>query len=186
MIKDTHEPIVSKELFNRVQDLIKERQPKETPARVTASTYLLSGLLRCGKCGSAYGVTGYGRNRKYTYYNRLCYSKKGKSVCPGKRLREDKLDADIISRVKELIFSDSNLKKLVDDINKVSKSLRNDYSRKITELKKKASDLQVRSRRQYEAIESGQIDLSLIAQSVLRNLNHKGKVFRMRSPIMRK
>jgi site-specific DNA recombinase len=164
IIKDTHEPIISEKLFNQVQDLIKKRQPKNTPARVTASTYLLSGLLRCGKCGNAYGVTGYGRNRKYAYYNCLCYSRKGKSVCPGKRLRADELDADIISKVKELVFSDSNMKKLVDDINKATKSLRTDHSRKITELKKKASDLQIRSRRQYEAIESGQIDLSLIAE----------------------
>jgi len=94
----------------------------------------------------------------------MCYSRKGKSVCPGRRLRADELDKDIISRVKELIFSDSNMKKLVDDINSATKSLRTDYSRKITELKKKASDLQIRSRRQYEVIESGQIDLSLIAE----------------------
>jgi len=120
--------------------------------------------LRCAKCGSAYGVTGYGRNRNYAYYNCMCYSRKGKSVCPGRRLRADELDKDIISRVKELIFSDSNMKKLVDDINSATKSLRTDYSRKITELKKKASDLQIRSRRQYEVIESGQIDLSLIAE----------------------
>jgi len=65
IIKNTHEPIITEELFNRVQSLIKERQPKNTPARVTASKYLLSGLLRCGKCDSAYGVIGYGRNRKY-------------------------------------------------------------------------------------------------------------------------
>jgi len=56
------------------------------------------------------------------------------------------------------------MKKLVDDINSATKSLRTDHSRKITELKNKAADLQLRSRRQYEAIESGVIDLSLIAE----------------------
>jgi hypothetical protein len=39
-----------------------------------------------------------------------------------------------------------------------------DYGRKITELKKKATDLQLRVGRQYEAIESGKIDLSLVAE----------------------
>lgn len=39
-----------------------------------------------------------------------------------------------------------------------------DYGRKITEPKKKAADLQLRVRRQYEAIESGKIDLSLVAE----------------------
>ena len=50
------------------------------------------------------------------------------------------------------------------DINAATKSLRMDYTRKITELKKKAADLQLRVGRQYEAIESGKIDLSLVAE----------------------
>jgi len=164
VIKNTHEPITSEELFDRVQKLIEERQPKNTPARVTASQYLLSGLMRCGRCNGAYGVTGYGRKRKYAYYNCISYSKKGKKVCPGRRLRADELDQEIIERVRKLVFSDENMRKLLDDINAATKSLRVDYSRKITDLKKKAADLQLRAARQYEAIESGRIDLSLVAE----------------------
>ena len=41
------------------------------------------------------------------------------------------------------------MKKLVDDINATTKSLRTDHSRKITELKNKTADLQLSSRRQY-------------------------------------
>ena len=164
IIKNTHEPIISEKLFDRIQKLIEERQPKNTPAQVTASQYLLSGLIRCGKCSGAYGVTGYGRKRKYAYYNCINYSKKGKKVCPGRRLRADELDREVINRVRKLVFSDENMRKLVDDINAATKSLRIDYTRKITELKKKAADLQLRTRRQYEAIENGKIDLSLVAE----------------------
>jgi len=164
IIKNTHEPIISEELFNRVQKLIEERQPKNTPAQVTASQYLLSGLMRCGKCNGACGVTGYGRQRKYAYYNCINYSKKGKKVCPGRRLRADELDREVIERVRRLVFSDENMRKLMDDINAATKSLRVDYGRKTTELKKKAANLQLRTRRQYEAIESGKIDLSLVAE----------------------
>lgn len=92
------------------------------------------------------------------------YSKKGKKVCPGRRLRADKLDQDVIDRVRKLVFSGENMRKLVDDINAATKSLRIDYARKITELKKKAADLELRIRRQYEAIEDGKIDLSLVAE----------------------
>ncbi|MBA7673110.1 hypothetical protein ES703_81298 [subsurface metagenome] len=176
IIKNTHEPIIGEDLFNKVQNLIKERQPKNTPAQVTASKYLLSGLMQCGKCDGSFGVTGYGRNKKYAYYNCINYAKKGKAVCSGRRIRADKLDKDIINRVKELIFSDSNMKKLVNDINAATKSLRTDHSRKITELKKKAADLQLRSRRQYEAIESGIIDLSLIAERLRELKNQRNSI----------
>jgi len=164
IIKNTHEPIIRKELFDKARRLIEERQPKNTPAQVTASQYLLSGLMRCGKCDGVYGVTGYGRKRKYAYYNCINYSKKGKKVCPGRRLRADELDREVINRVRKLVFSEENMRKLVDNINATTKSLRIDYGRKITELKRKATDLQLRARRQYEAIESGKIDLSLIAE----------------------
>ncbi len=74
------------------------------------------------------------------------------------------MDQEIIERVRKLVFSDENMRKLVDDINAATKSLRIDYGRKITDLKKKAADLQLRAARQYEAIESGKIDLSLVAE----------------------
>ena len=64
----------------------------------------------------------------------------------------------------KLVFSDENMCRLVDDINAATKSLRVDYGRKITELKKKSADLQLRARRHYEAIESGKVDLSLVAE----------------------
>ena len=163
VIKNTHEPIISEDLFNKVQKLIEQRQPKNQPAQVTASRYLLSGLIRCGKCKSAYGVTGYGRNKKYAYYNCLTYSKKGKDICGGRRVRADELDEEVTERVKKLIFSEENMKKLINDINAATKSLRIDYGKKIIELKRKASDLQLRLMRQYEVIESGIIDLSLVA-----------------------
>ncbi len=163
IIKNTHEAIISEDLFNKVQRLIEKRQPKNQPARVTSSSYLLSGLMRCGKCNATYGVTGYGRDKKYAYYNCITYSKKGKDVCSGYRVRADELDNEIIERVKDLLFSDENMKNLVDDINQAAKSLRTDYWMKITDLKKKASDLHNRVMRQYEAIESGIIDVALVA-----------------------
>jgi len=163
VIKNTHESIVENDVFDKAQRLIEQKRPTNQPARVTASTYLLSGLIRCGKCKGAYGVTGYGRDRKYAYYNCITYSKQGKDVCSGHRIRADELDAEVIKRVKELLFSDKNMKKLADDINQAAKSMRTDYWKKIMDLKKKSADLQTRTMRQYTAIESGVIDLSLVA-----------------------
>jgi len=173
VVKNTHAPIVEKEIFDKAQKLIEKRRPVNQPARVTSSSYLLSGLMRCSRCGHTYGVTGYGRGKKYAYYNCITYSKQGKGVCPGHRVRADELDAEVIRRVKELLFSDSNMKKLADDINRAAKSLKTDYWSKITELKKKASDIQTRIMRQYAAIESGVIDLSLVAPRLRELKNQK-------------
>lgn len=84
-----------------VQKQIEERMPKNTPGQATASRYILSGLMKCGNCGAPYGVYGYGRYKRYTYYNCLSYSKKGKKVCEGRRLRSDKMEKEINNRKSE-------------------------------------------------------------------------------------
>ena len=80
-----------------------------------------------------------------------------------KKRGADELDKEITERVKSLVFSDTNMQKLVDDINAATKSLRIDHGKKITELKKKSNELQLRLAKQYEAIEGGVIDLNLVA-----------------------
>ena len=50
--------LVSRELFDDVQQAMSDRAPKvQRPARV-GSPYLLSGLLRCGVCGKPYSAQG--------------------------------------------------------------------------------------------------------------------------------
>ena len=50
--------LVSKELFDAVQEAMRERAPKvQRPARV-GSRFLLSGLLKCGVCGGPYRAQG--------------------------------------------------------------------------------------------------------------------------------
>ena len=111
--------------------------------------------------------------RKYAYYNCITYSKKGKDVCPDHRVRADEFDKEVIKRVKKLVFSEENMKKFVDDINAATKSLRMGYGKKISELKKRATDLQIRLMRQYEAIENGGIDFSLVAERLKELKNQK-------------
>jgi len=59
--------IVDKETFKQVQAALNSRAPKVTHPRVTTSHYLLSGLIRCHKCGAAY--IGYGaKSGRFHYY----------------------------------------------------------------------------------------------------------------------
>ena len=76
------------------------------------------------------------------------------------------------------------MQKLVDDINAATKSLRIDYGKKITELKKKANELQLRLAKQYEAIEGGVIDLNLVAPR-LKELKSQKTPYRKKFPTMK-
>ena len=79
-----HEAIVAAVLWDSVQKHLKgnclrgENSRAKTPA-------LLKGLIRCGHCGSAMGVT-YSRKgkRKYRYYLCVSAAKRGYDTCPVK------------------------------------------------------------------------------------------------------
>ena len=46
IVEDMHEPIISKEQFNEVQELMKKR----TSTRTRKHDHLLKGIIKCGKC----------------------------------------------------------------------------------------------------------------------------------------
>lgn len=50
IVEDMHEPIISKEQFQEVQDLMKKR----TSTRTRKHDHVLKGLLKCGECGRKY------------------------------------------------------------------------------------------------------------------------------------
>ncbi len=61
--------IIPLKLFNDVQDLLQENKKK---ARKYTHRFVLTGFIKCGKCGARLiGKSGTGRNGKYYYYGHL-------------------------------------------------------------------------------------------------------------------
>ncbi|HBE9285811.1 TPA: recombinase family protein [Clostridioides difficile] len=78
VVKNTHEPIISKEQFNLVNDTIESRKPN---TKVSRKTHLLSNLIYCETCGRAISL----RNNNYICSGRL---KHGKKVCCTKKINK--------------------------------------------------------------------------------------------------
>lgn len=81
MYRGTHEPIISKELYERVQNIMNEKGNRRT--RVQKYNWAFQGLLTCGQCGCA--LTAEIKKKRYVYYH--CTGNKGK--CPEKWVREE-------------------------------------------------------------------------------------------------
>ena len=101
MYDGKHTPIVSKELFDRVQKVLKERSNKNRPPENNPQAYC--GLISCSACGCSITaeekmkIQKNGNVHRYVYYH--CTKKRG--ACDGAFLREEKLDAelsDLLSR----------------------------------------------------------------------------------------
>ena len=119
VVPNTHEAIITKEMFDAVQLMLEKRHK----ARPAPQIRLFSNLLFCKDCGKAMH---YRANRS----GYICgtYSKKGKDYCTSHVIKESALSAAIIEDINCLLkhcninYSTSDLKKYIkNEVNSLTK-----------------------------------------------------------------
>lgn len=118
IVENTHEPIISKEDFYKVQEMLKKKS--YTPNEKNNERFLFSGMMYCGKCGHTLGVSVKNTKSKpslYTHCN--YYVRKGKqSECTPNRLNYYLLEKDLIKYLNEIgkeFIKHYDLRNLVED-----------------------------------------------------------------------
>ena len=120
IVEDTHEPIISREDFETVQELL-QRNTRKAPAQ--KEVYLFSGFVKCGDCGR-------GMSRKhhhhdygdYTYYVCTTHTKLDKTACSKHTTRADKLEAIVLASIQSQIALAVDMEKAISTINSSSKA----------------------------------------------------------------
>ncbi|WDL96367.1 recombinase family protein [Alicyclobacillus sp. ALC3] len=101
VVDGVHEGIVDRKTFERAQDIREGRA--RMPSRSGTGTYSLTGVLRCGLCGSAmHGVSHY-RTRKSdgkVYRQYMCVEKVHTKLCSMPRMMESRLEEAILSKLE--------------------------------------------------------------------------------------
>ncbi|MCL2838143.1 MAG: recombinase family protein [Oscillospiraceae bacterium] len=111
-IENAFEPIISQEIFDKVQDNM--RKNKKAPSRLKAldEQYLLTMKLFCGKCGAMMtGESGTGRNNIYRYYK--CYHAR-KRKCDKKTAKKAWIEDLVIFHVMEMLNDEPLINRIVD------------------------------------------------------------------------
>ena len=111
-VEGAWEALVSKALFDNVQQGLKKRAPKvQRPARV-GSKFLLSGLLRCGTCGKPYIGQG-AKSGQYGYYVCGTLHRQGAGTCQAGYLNAPKVEGFVIDKIRSNILTEGNIRNLV-------------------------------------------------------------------------
>ena len=97
----THEPLVSRELWDLVQQGLDGQHSK--PLRRAKRDFAFARLISCGHCGCA--VVGEVKKRRYVYYH--CTGYKGK--CPEPYVREEVLEQQFTALLDRLVFDEEVL-----------------------------------------------------------------------------
>ena len=91
----SHEPLVAKQVWERVQEILDGRHAKKH--RKVTHDFAFSGLIKCGHCGCS--MVGELKKGRYIYYH--CTGYRGRCIEP--YTREEVLKQQFASRLRELV-----------------------------------------------------------------------------------
>lgn len=161
--KNTHEPLISNELFETVQRRLETRH---RPIKRTNLLDLFSGLIFCGECGGKlYALHGSEECRKNAYSCGSYHNyKRGRqsSRCTAHYVRQDLLISIVLEDIKRvLLYVNGNEREF---ISAVSKNVKNDSEAaeaqrkcELAKAEERVSELNMLFRRSYEDNVKGKI-----------------------------
>jgi len=146
--------IVNETTFAQAQAILIARAPMVTHPREIDSPYLLSGIMRCGKCGAA--MVGHRGGYRYRYYMCGNARRKGREVCPSPILRKDEVEGFVIDRIKGYILTEENLEELVKLTNEELAQTCAEEREKLEVIESQIADIDSRLGKLYDALETGE------------------------------
>ena len=111
IVPDTHEAIIDKESFEKVQGLLK-RDTRSAPR--SRELHLFSGFLRCADCGKAITRSQSGKN---IYYACSTYKNRSRLACSMHSIKHNRLEAAVLFAIQQQVHLAVSYSELVARIN---------------------------------------------------------------------
>ena len=143
-----HKPIVSKDLFDKVKDLL---HPKKKRGYKHNHSYI--GLMKCGECGSSITAE---IQKGHTYYR--CTKPRGAKKCPQKYTREEVIESQLTEIVKTIALSLEQVTILKDVLRTTTRDETEYLEDVLTELNTRYSKLKLQSSKLLDLYLEGSVD----------------------------
>ena len=150
MYHGNHLPLVTRDLWNRVQEVIDHRFSKRH--RKVKHQFAFSGLISCGHCGCS--LVGEIKKGRYVYYH--CTGYRGK--CPEPYTREEVFEEKFTELLEELSFDDEILGWVIEALRRSHEDEKSYHDEAISRLQNEYTRLQGRMGAMYVDKLDGKID----------------------------
>lgn len=158
-VEDAHEPVVSAELWQGVQARTKQAFVGGkflSKGSRPGSSYLFSGLIKCGNCGTNFHGSRYHRKHVITRIYRCGgYNMYGNNICTRWEVHADELEGFVIEYIHNRIDSPGWRAELREELLKVVKAAENGAGDRMHELDKEIKELSLKIENWKKAIEKG-------------------------------
>ena len=148
--------IVDEGTFEQVQKLLASRQ-RSKGASKAKEVYLVSGLIECGECGSAYhGSARIGGRNKQKYVSYRCSKrKKIENPCKCKEINRTLLDEFIVNQLFTTILNPQHLEMLHQKVNEKLKQKFSEMDDDLPKLEKQLKEVNQKASNLVQAIAAG-------------------------------
>ena len=163
--------LVSRELFDSVQQAMRDRAPKvQRPGRV-GSKFLLSGLLKCGVCGRPYSGQG-AKSGQYGYYICGTLFRDGAGTCSARYLNAPRVEEFVVQKIRERILTEETIVELVTLVAEEIDAMAGELAGRLEVIEAELSDVRKRLERLYEALETSELTLEVLSPRIF-SLRHR-------------
>jgi site-specific DNA recombinase len=153
-----HEPIISYELFERVQE-VREGHNKK-PFQYVAKPFIFRGMITCGHCGCL--VSPEMKKSKYVYYS--CTNAKG--ICKRDYINETAFLQEVAHYFDDIRLSEETIQGITDYLKGIYASEGKFYQEQKARLRKEQDQIQQRLNKMYDDRYDGRIDESLFQKKL--------------------
>jgi site-specific DNA recombinase len=159
-----HVALVSQDAFDAAQTMLAARADSAWKRRSNTSDYLLSGVIRCGKCGNRFlGTVAHGRNGPYRYYTCFSRNRYGRHGCQADRLPADAFERAVLASM-QTTYSDSDLiDRAVAGARKKANTALPSMRSELRSLEAKIDKAEQALQRYFDAFESGSLTARRLA-----------------------
>ena len=152
-------PRLPRTQFRRVATCWTAKAPTKAHPRRSASSYLLSGLVKCRRCGRALSGQAAKRGR-FAYY--VCQSllHRGSGACDAPRLNARRFEGLIVAQIRDSILTEGNIRDLVRLVDEELAGVAQEQRRKLAGLETELAEVRRRLDRVWQVIETSDLDLA--------------------------
>lgn len=144
VVENTHEPIIDKDTWNKVQDLLR-RNTRQTG--LTENIHMFAGFLKCGDCGRAMVKIMRGG---VCYFNCGSYNRYGKKFCSIHNITEQELESIVLDDLNLIISSVKDISRIIEEERKLQKK---NFADSLGDISKYMAEIERLTRKKERAYE---------------------------------
>ena len=151
--------IVEQATFDKVAQIRKAHTPGIANPRCDNLPTLLTGMVRCGHCGSSMLVIT-GKSGRYRYYKCTRRMNGGNAVCASRNVPLERLDDKVLEKFRTVVHSRGHIESVVSELKRLATThTGGDRKQQMKELVAGVAEADQALTRLYEAVEKGCVEL---------------------------